>query len=129
MCQRVKITNHSSMCFMKKFIRKACSLITALLVLGVLWVHLLSKDAFLANFNKWYFYSTAVLMSGWVVSMAGLFVNKHWAYFLAIAVLVLHQVTLVISGAWQLNQVPMLVLPVLILWWFKGSSPLIRRSV
>jgi hypothetical protein len=113
---------------MKELIEKIFTVSSSLIILGVLVIALTSKATYESTYGLWYFYSTIILLSAWIVAMAGLFFKKYWSYISAIVILFTHQVTLVVSGAWQPDKLLLILIPSLLICWFRSSKNFKKSS-
>ena len=110
---------------MKELIEKTFAVTSSVIIFGVLVIAITSKAVYESTFGEWYFYSTVSLLVVWIVAMAGLLFKQSWSYIAAITVLLVHQVTLIVAGAWELNQLPLLLIPGLLIYWFWSRRHLI----
>lgn len=103
------------------------TILTSLVVAGVLALATLSKDVYLDLFGLWYWYTTIVLLTAWIVSMVGVFYLRSWAVIASVIVLLTHQIVLVFAGVWSLSRFPMLVVPVAFFVWLHFTKRLTIR--
>ncbi len=104
-------------------------ILTALLIVGVLVLAVGSKDIYEKTFSLWYFYSTIGLFLSWLVAMYGLWFMKPWAALLCVLTTMVHHLTLLIVGAWSISQLPLLLVPIIIVGWvFRNQLIKIRKS-
>lgn len=103
------------------------TILTSLIVAGVLAMATLSKNVYLDLFGLWYWYTTIALLTAWIASMVGVFYLRSWAVIASVIVLLIHQIVLVFAGAWSLSRLPMLVVPVVFFVWLHFTKRLTIR--
>lgn len=103
------------------------TILTSLVVAGVLALAALSKEVYVELFGLWYWYTTIVLLTAWITSMVGVFYLKSWAVIASVNILLAHQIVLVFAGVWSLSRLPMLVVPVAFFVWLHVTKRLTIR--
>ena len=97
---------------------------TSFFIFGVMWIAIMSKGVYENTFGLWYFYATMLLLSLWQISMYGLYCMRFWGAALCISTVSIHQIVLCVAGAWSLSQLPLLVVPLVLVAWLKFTNRL-----
>ena len=103
------------------------TILTSLVVAGILALAALSKEVYMELFGLWYWYTTIVLLTAWLVAMVGVFYLRSWAVIASVNVLLAHQIVLVLAGVWSLSRLPMFVVPVAFFVWLHFTKRLTIR--
>ncbi|WP_444893913.1 hypothetical protein ACJJIE_05965 [Microbulbifer sp. TRSA001] len=113
---------------MKNFLRKAYVIYTSLLAAGMLSMHILAKDRYSEALGPpvWFAFTSQLVL--WLLVMPALFLNKKWAYFASISVLLFHQLTFVAQGTWKPDSLGFFGISLILFYWFSDGEIFTKRG-
>ncbi|WP_444946799.1 hypothetical protein ACJJIP_09915 [Microbulbifer sp. VTAC004] len=102
--------------------RKTYVILTSLFAAGMLAMNILAKDRYSEIHGPVILYAFTSQLVLWLLVMPALFLNKKWAYFASISILLFQQLTVVVQGTWKLDTFGFFGISLILFHWFSDGE-------